>query len=181
MNCRLRIADCGLTHSAIHNPQSAVAAFTLLELVLVMVIIGTVLAMAAPSLRGWSRAARLRDAGQQVLAITRLARTQAITSATVYRLNINSQAGQYWITQQQAEQFVNLGSSLGRVYTVPPDSRIELTKSADDQAPGYVEFYPTGRTQPAVIRLSDDAGRVVRLQCSSPAENFVLATGREGA
>ena len=36
--------------------------FTLLELILVMVIICTALALAAPSLNGWARGSKMRDA-----------------------------------------------------------------------------------------------------------------------
>jgi general secretion pathway protein H len=150
-------------------------AFTLLELVLVMVIISTVLAMAAPSLRGWSKGAKLRDAADQVLSLTRLARTQAISTATVYQLNVDSQAGTYFLTQQQAR----LQSSHGQTFTMPQDTRIELTVSGNNAArnsTSAVEFYPDGRTQPAIIKLTDDAGRIMQIQCASPVENFVMAS-----
>ena len=42
---------------------------------------------------GWGRGSRLRDAGDQVLALTRWARAQAIASSTVHRLNVDPQTG----------------------------------------------------------------------------------------
>ena len=50
-------------------------AFTLLELVLVMVVICTVLAIAAPSMRGWNQGNKLKDAATEFIALTKLART----------------------------------------------------------------------------------------------------------
>src|SRR6185503_3394053 len=90
--------------------------FTLWELILVMVIITLALAMAAPSLGGWGRAAKLRDTGDQFLAVTRWARSQAIADAQIYRLNLDTSAGTYWLTTQQGEQFVELGNSFGQLH-----------------------------------------------------------------
>src|SRR4051812_2843876 len=93
--------------------------FTLLELVLVMMIIATVLAAAAPRLTGWSRGTKLRDAGDQFLSLTKYARTQAIADCRVYRLNVDAGQGAYWLTIQQGQQFANLGSDFGRIFLVP--------------------------------------------------------------
>ncbi|MDB4966667.1 MAG: hypothetical protein JWN44_2356, partial [Myxococcales bacterium] len=61
-------------------PQSR-PAFTLLELVLVMLVITIAIAVVAPTLRGWSRGSHLRDTAEQFVTLTRLARTQAASSA----------------------------------------------------------------------------------------------------
>ena len=61
--------------------RKASVAFTLLELVLVLVVLSTALAVAAPSMRGWSKGSTLRDAGDQFLAVARWARSQAVAGA----------------------------------------------------------------------------------------------------
>src|SRR5215213_9731863 len=104
----------------------AQSGFTLWELILVMVVITLALAMAAPSLGGWGRAAKLRDVGDQFLAVTRFAHSQAIADAQVYRLNIDPAAGTYWVTMQQGERFVELGNSFGEAHTLPEGYRIIL-------------------------------------------------------
>src|SRR2546421_9085952 len=101
--------------------------FTLLELVLVLIILCIALAAAAPSLTGWGKAAKLRDAGDQFLAVTRWARTQALADAQVYRLNVDSSAGTYWVTVQNGQQFVAPGSEFGRVFSVPDGFAIAMT------------------------------------------------------
>ena len=76
--------------------------FTLLELILVMVILSTVLAMAAPSLRGFFASRKTHDTAAQILALTQFARSQAISEGIVYRLNFDTRQRTYWLTAQQA-------------------------------------------------------------------------------
>jgi type II secretion system protein H len=147
-------------------------AFTLLELILVLVIISIALAMAAPSLRGWSRGGKLRDAGEQFLATARYARTQSAAEARIYRLNVDPQAGTYWLTADQDGQQVLLGNEFGRVFALPQGFGIAMTEGPRPLS--YVEFYPTGRTQPAAVRLTADDGFTFDLECPSPAEGFAI-------
>src|SRR5947207_8960041 len=127
--------------------------FTMLELVLVMLILCTVFALAAPSLNGFWRGTRIKDAASQIIALTRLARTQAISESAVYRLNVDPNGTYYFLTVQQAEGFARIGTELGHEFAMPPDSRIDMTR-ADGQAPDHIDFFPNGRTEPTVIRIS---------------------------
>ena len=43
-----------------------------------LIILCVALAVTAPSLSGWNRGSKSRDAGEQFLALTRWARTQAL-------------------------------------------------------------------------------------------------------
>ena len=88
-----------------HPSPHACGAFTLLELILVMVIVCVMMAMAATSLRGFWAGRRTDDAASQLLAVTHWARSQAATDGRLYRLNIEPRAGTYWLTVQQQEQF----------------------------------------------------------------------------
>jgi general secretion pathway protein H len=151
--------------------------FTLLELILVMVIISIALALASPSLRGWSRGGKLRDAGEQFLSLTRYARTQSASEARVFRLNVDAQAGTYWLTAASADDFVSLGTEFGRVFTLPEGFKIQMT---DGSRPlEFIEFFPNGRTQPAQVRFTSDDNHTYELNCPSPAEGFAVATAQE--
>jgi type II secretion system protein H len=72
--------------------------FTLLELIVVMVILATVLALAGPSLRGFFGSRQLPDTAAQILALTQFARSQAISEGIIYRLNFNTSKREYWLT-----------------------------------------------------------------------------------
>lgn len=131
--------------------------FTLLELVLVLVIAATALAMAAPSLRGWRRGAALRSSMDQVQMLTRLARSEAIAKGKVHRLEFSENmefqlkmldrhavvqggTGQGLtpmgvqrldgsFTQPDSAGFVPIQGEFGKVYKLPEGSKLEVAKA----------------------------------------------------
>lgn len=155
------------------------SAFTLLELVLVMVIIGTVMALASPSLRGWNRASRLRDLGSDFVATTRWARTQAIATGEIYRVCIDANTGGWWVMRQAGEEFVSEQSGLGGITLLPEGFAIELSLAGQPGNASYIEFHPTGRTQPARVRIVSDLGDAIYVECPTPSERFRLVTQGE--
>src|SRR3954470_22935075 len=130
------------------------SAFTLLELILVMVIICTALAMAAPSLNGWARGSKMRDAVDQFVALTQFARTQAISAATVHRLQIDGAARTYYVLIQDGEQFVPLNTEMGRQFPLPEEFDLKLT-DLGGAGRDYIDFYPTGRTDPGTVQITN--------------------------
>jgi Tfp pilus assembly protein FimT len=162
---------------ATRRPSSA--GFTRLELILVLVIICVALAMAAPSLHGWSRGSQLRDSGDQFLTLARWARAQAASQARVYRLNVDAAAGTFWVTVQQGDQFVPVGSTFGQVYTLPDELRIELS-DLQGKAAQAVDFYPSGRMTPAHVRLSGPPPTgAIDIECPTPTEGFAYTAGTQ--
>jgi len=155
------------------------AAFTLLELVLVMVIICTVLAMAAPSLRGFFASRRTADAAAGIVALTELARSLAASEGCVYRLNLDPQEGTYWLTAQRQGTFEPAAGDFGRVFRLPDGTRASWQVPASGEASGCVQFYPTGATDPADIRLEGTQGETVELVCPSATERFEVRSGAD--
>jgi type II secretion system protein H len=144
--------------------------FTLIELLLVMVVLAAALGIAAPSLSGWGRGQRLRDAGDEFLATARWARTQAIASQRVHRLNVDAQAGLYWVTAQEGLEFVPLEAEFARESHLPTGATIAVT-DLETRDVAFISFDPTGRTSPRVVRLADERGQVT-IVCPAPAEAF---------
>jgi prepilin-type N-terminal cleavage/methylation domain-containing protein len=156
-------------------------AFTLLELVLVMVILAAAASMVAPSLRGWSRGAKVRDAGDQFLALTRWARSESVANCQLYRINIDTRQGLYWVTVQDGQNFVSPGTEFGRIFSVPEGFQLIVTgAAADNAAATAIDFAPSGRTQPMqVVIAGPDPNEIVRLECTTPAEGFRLVNPQE--
>ncbi len=156
-------------------------AFTLLELVLVMVVVCAVLAVVAPSLRGLWSGRRADDAAYQLLAVANWAHTQAITDRQVYRLSIDRQANRYVLTTQEQGSFVPLGKEIGRVFELPEDMRLNLIRGDGNGNVDHVNFYPSGRADPAIIEISPPQGEAIRIICKTPTEIFHIQTAAEAS
>ena len=143
-----------------------------------MLVICIAVAMAAPSLRGWNRGSQHRDAADQILTLTRYARTQAIADAKTYRLNVDTQKGTCWLTMQDGQNFVNHDTNLGIVFTIPDGARLQLI-DAQGTPLQSVDFYPSGRAQIGQIRLTSSNNDVTTIECATPAEGYAVATAQE--
>jgi len=147
---------------------------TLLELILVMVILSTVLAMAAPSLRGFFASRRGDDAAAQILALTQFARSQAISEGLIYRLNFDTRERTCWLTVQKAGTFERLETGFGKAYSVPKDLVIMLEGIEQEDRDVFVQFTPYGTVTAATIRLIDRRGRALEIACPTVTESFSI-------
>ncbi len=154
-------------------------AMTLLELILVMVILSTVLAIAAPSLRGFFASRRLDSAAAQILALTQWARSQAISEGSVYRLNFDTRDRTYWLTARKAGVFESLDTEMGQVYTLPQDVELDLEDIDQKERDVFLAFTPHGTVTAGVVRLTDRSGRVLEVSSPSVTEPFSIVEPRE--
>jgi len=152
---------------------------TLLELILVLIILSTVLALAAPSLRGFFASRRIDGAAAQGLALTQWARSQAVSEGIVYRLNFDTRDATYWLTAQKAGAFELLDTELGQVYRLPKDIELELEDIEQKDKEVFLAFTPYGTVTAGLIRLTDRAGRVVEVSCPSVTETFSIVEPRQ--
>ena len=148
--------------------------FTLLELILVMVILSTVLAMAAPSLRGFFASRKTHDTAAQILALTQFARSQAISEGIVYRLNFDTRERSYWLTAQQAGTYGELGTEFGQVYELPKDIVMELEELDEEDDLTFLKFTPQGTVTAGTVRLIDRAGRALEITSPTVTESFSI-------
>jgi Tfp pilus assembly protein FimT len=149
-------------------------AFTLLELILIMIILCTVLAMAAPSLRGFFSSRQLNDITEQILAMTRYAKVQSVFESRYYRVNFDPQQRLYWISSRRESQYQRLDSNFGNLYSIPADIDIAFDNVSYDNGIYYFEFDPEGYSKEAAVRLRDNQDTVHEVVCYSPAENYEI-------
>jgi len=147
---------------------------TLLELILVMVILSTVLGMAAPSLRGFFTSRRGDDAAAQILALTQFARSQAISEGILYRLHFDVQDRTCWLTAQKSGTYERLDTSFGKAYTIPKDLALELEDVQKEDRDTFLAFTPYGTVTAATIRLIDRRGRALEVTCPTVTESFSI-------
>jgi type II secretion system protein H len=162
-------------HMSANRSQSGrTKGFTLLELILVMLILSTVLAMAAPSLRGFFGSRQSQDTAAQILALTQFARSQAISEGVVYRLNFDTKDRVYWLTAWKSGTFEELETEFGQIFTLPKDMAMELEDVEEEDGDVYVEFTPQGTITPATIRLIDRRGGALEVTCPTVTESFSI-------
>jgi type II secretion system protein H len=80
--------------------MSADAAFTLIELILVMCLLAVVFSLVVPSLKGFFRARNLDSEAQRFLALTRFAQSRAISEGVPMILWMNPQERAYGLEMQ---------------------------------------------------------------------------------
>jgi prepilin-type N-terminal cleavage/methylation domain-containing protein len=154
----------------------APAGFTLLELILVMAIIAIIVGLSVPSLHGFAQGRRTSACADQIAALAHYAHTQAITRATVYRLNIKpaamNQPAMYWLTVQAEDgTFVPTGDTMGLQYPAPDGA--DISWNAPQQADGqYIQFMPTGRSDVATIVVRGADRQVIYIACPSATELY---------
>jgi type II secretory pathway pseudopilin PulG len=183
--------------------RSNLRAFTLIELILVMVIITFVVGAVVPLLRGFSAGRRTADSARMILALAQYAHTQAESEGRTYRLNFDDSAGTFWLTadhddgtfQPPANDFgktqsLDAGVKM-QVEITPPVIPLDeqqsqtptptLSKSQPTDAGSYVEFDPSGRSQPVTISLSDNFGSKVQLACVSATDELRIVPAQEAS
>jgi type II secretion system protein H len=150
-------------------------AFTLIELVLVMLVIAIAIGVVAPTMRGWSRGSHLRDTAEQVVSLARLARTQAVAKAQLYRLTVDSRNHRCVLQVQDGQQLVEVSAAMDGVIEVPDGVTVQMT-DLQGAPREFVEFYANGRMQTARIRVSMDDGSEIIVECATPTEGFRVTT-----
>ena len=161
-----------------HRPAiaSGPGGFTLLELILVLFLIGAILAISAPSLRGFFQSRQTADAAARVAALAQWAHSQAIARGQRCRLNIDPQAGTCWVSVQRRAGFEAADGEEGLPFPFPEGSQVTL-KLASGEGPPYVQFHPSGRADVATIEFRGREGEVFLVANGTPTEPYrVLST-----
>ena len=147
-------------------------AFTLLELILVMIILCTVLAMASLSLRGFFISRQVNDISEQILVMIRYAKVHSIFDSTPYRINFDPSQRYYWISSLKGSQYKRLTNNFGRYYPIPTEIKIDFEKVDSDNGIFFLPFDQQGYSKVCKILLEDNQNTVLEIVCHSPAENY---------
>lgn len=188
--------------------RSNFAAFTLIELVLVLALIAMIVGMTTASLGRFGRGRTIGDSAEQVVLLARWARTQAISRGINFRLNFDASNHSYWLTMQsgpnyenvvqdaasaaapsssaptsamqpQANSFTDVGEEFGRRFTTADTVTFDCNFAAQSDGQ-YVEFRPSGRCDPATVKFSEIRGTaVIEVGCLSATEQWHVLSDDE--
>ena len=140
---------------------------------MVLLIMAIVAGMVAPSFSGFAHGRHSSDTADQLITLTRLAHTQAISEGITYRLNLDLNAGTFWVSTQDASGEHAVATSLGQVFQVPDQVQIQTDIAPDPENKSriVIHFFPNGRTEPGEIRLSNGHA-VIAVTCPSATEGY---------
>jgi len=157
--------------------HQGVDGFTLVEILMVVIIVGIVLALAAPNFsKGYSRF-ELDKTADDLLSVSRWAQAMAIGQERTYALSFSEDRRSYGlaraiINEQTGEQssFEPVNGSLGRMHKIPDTVQIDLNEDR-------IEFYPDGTIDPATIQLNSPEQKTVL--SSSQVRGMMTKVGNE--
>jgi type II secretion system protein H len=159
------------------KPTRPTSAFTLLELVLVLMIITIVVGAVVPSLRGFTMGRSSKNTATRLLAMTNYARTQAISEGRSYRLNYNAATRSFWLDYADG---VALPEDIASRLEVDERLAVHVSNmSTGSTGDHYIEFRPSGRMTPASIVIVDQSNAEIEVACSSATELFRIVPESE--
>jgi prepilin-type N-terminal cleavage/methylation domain-containing protein len=144
------------------------AGFTLLELAVVLLIIGLIMAIAMPQF-GMLRGAELRSEARRLAARCHYLYEEAGAQKVLLRMNLDLNHGSYFVTRLDPfapePSFTPEKGPAGGVVTMPADVRVRdvWVEGSGLFRTGMVicQFYPAGIADAAVIHLLDRNGAVM--------------------
>lgn len=151
-------------------------AFTLLELILVLAIIGTLLSIVAVSLSGFYASRKAEDAAGHFVALCHQSRNRAITEATPYHMHIDLEKESYWMTVGPLDE--RIAAEYGRTFTLEPGVDMDWSGSTPADGVVVIDFLPDGRSQAAQV-IFTASGRRVAAVARSASESFRVRTPME--
>jgi type II secretion system protein H len=132
-------------------------AFTLVELILVMAVLATVMALAAPSLSRSLRNRNLDQEAKRFIALTEYARSEAVSQAVPMIVWIDADGGRFGAEPKAG---FTSADNTKKEYPLNSDVHFDLTNApaAQDGLVTAVEFEPDGTPDPssmATVQLAD--------------------------
>lgn len=145
-------------------------AFTLIEILLVVVIFGIILALAVPNFSQSYSRFQLNKTADDLLGVSRWAQAMAIGQESTYALAFSDDYRSYNLVRAtvndqtgNVDDFKPVPGSLGRMHAVPDDLQLTLTVVSESQATGdmdRIEFHPDGTIDQALIQLESPKGNI---------------------
>lgn len=161
-------------------------AFTLIELILVMVVIFTLATVVAPRFSDFFPSLQVRKTTEHLMAWARKARADAAITGNRQRLFLDTAKRKFWIEHEprpikEPGKFVALTGAWMEEF-LPEGVEFEtIDKAETDSGSGgrYVEFRPDGTCSDATIVLSNDNGDRQTLKIEGATSKITIEQAAE--
>ena len=155
-----------------HRDRRAEAGYSLIELSVVLVLLGLVVAVGMPRMQDWLERYRVRTAAQALAADMQLQRMRAVSRNTAHTIVFDAANGTYTLWEGDPVNGLNtqlvpepISLPFGVTFTDPIDDPIELSWSGnDDVAVFHADGSINGRlAQEDEITLTNNSGTSFRV------------------
>ncbi len=156
-------------------------AFTLLELIVVMLLMASMFAMAAPSLRGFFRSSEMQQDARMVLGMMHKARVLAMREGKVYWVAIDEREGELTLYLPGENEKTEVKAGWAKRVRLKDGIEIAVEEEEVGEEVDVIVFEPGGASTPVCLRLSDDSGTDYLVKSESydrPFEMYVEARSR---
>jgi prepilin-type N-terminal cleavage/methylation domain-containing protein len=147
-------------------------AFTLVELVVVLVILGVMAAVAFPRLEGFFHDGCLRGSARHLVGMIRYAQSQAALSGREYRLYYDLDKGRYWIVRETEEVLEggDADKTVRRYLLEGVRFQSIITQGKGRITEGVTSswFSPRGWVEETTIYLEDEEGEELSIFIKGP-------------
>ena len=143
--------------------QTSTRGFTLIELTMVILIMGILLAFSIPRL-GHLTGRNLSLSCRRLSATVTYLLHRATVKRTIYRLNYNLKTGEYWVTYRDENlEFVTDPSGPARKAKLPRDVSFEdialVGRGIFTEGEVQTHFFPKGWVDETFVHIKDARGR----------------------
>ena len=176
------------------------AAFTLVELVLVMALMVMLVAFVAPSLRNSFKHRALDQEATRLVALTEYARNEAVSQGIPTEVWLDAQSGSYGAEAMPGYDNDKTGSTTtttmgaasnatpitgveAKDYTLPGDQHFEVTAAGKGSANGHTQMIqfdpdgaPTAGTGITSVRVADQDNRSSTLTLTTDGWGYQITT-----
>ena len=167
---RASVLDCGSPLPLSHSSATAPSAFSLIELMVVVVLLVIMTALIVPEMRSTFEDAVLRSASRKLVSAMNLAHSRAVTLQQMHRLVLDPAAGRFVIERRARNEE---GTGYVAMSDVPAGSgdldkriTIQIQKEGEEN-PNQISFYTDGTADAADIILRDREGFQLALRINS--------------
>ncbi len=127
---------------------SSRAAFTLLELILVLAIAAALLSVVAASLRGFYAERKVDDAATHLVALLHQGQQRAVRDGTVYRMVVDPDEREYQMVEASAGFDRPIESEWGRVFSLPEHVELWWDGESSSSQVHAIQLSPDGTVEP---------------------------------
>ena len=136
------------------------AGFTYLELAVVMLILGVVVALAFPTIHNFT-SSDLRQSARHLVRTVYFLADRAAATKKVYRLNFDLDRREYWVAVRSGEgEFAPVDTAVATRTRLPEIVRFTdvntLQQGKVTLGVAYTDFYPVGRVDKTTVHLTDE-------------------------